>query len=94
MLKSIGVILTVILVFSLINGMITHSDAASMPFGAFLMDVFFLIWVIFYFVIALFKGFKKGMKFKEVVKANYFWMGSFVVLTAYLINDIIHYLLK
>jgi hypothetical protein len=74
--------------------MIIHSHAASMPFGAFLMDIFFLLWVFFNFVITFFKGFKKGTKFKEVVKENYLWMGSFVVLAAFLLNEIIRYLLK
>ncbi|PEK98189.1 hypothetical protein [Bacillus sp. AFS017336] len=88
MAKIIGIIFTLILVLSLINGIVTHNDATSMPFGAFLMDVFILLLLIFFIILSLFKRYKKGLK------VNYFWMGYFSVLAVYLVNDIIHYLLK
>lgn len=94
MLKIIWVFFSIVIIFSLINGIIIDSNGASMPFGAFLIDIFFLLFVIFNFVVTFFKGFMKGMKFKEVVKENYLWMGSLVFLVAYFLNDIIRYLLK
>jgi hypothetical protein len=65
-----------------------------MPFGAFLMDVFFVLLVIVYFVRTFFKGFKNNMTFKEIVKLNSVWMGSLFVFASFLIGDVIHYLLK
>jgi hypothetical protein len=65
-----------------------------MPFGAFMMDVFLILLVIVYFVRAFSKGFKKGLLFKEILKINGFTMGCLLVFSSYLINDIIHYLLK
>ncbi len=72
MLKIIGVIITIVSYNFSLNGMIIHSNAASMPFGAFLIDVLVLLWCIFQFCHILLNGFKNGLKFKEVVKENYF----------------------
>jgi len=88
--KIIGIIFTLILVFSLINGFVTHNDASSMPIEAFLMDIFILLLIIFFIILSICKGYKKGVKFK----GNYFWLGYFTVLAVYMINDIIHYLLN
>jgi hypothetical protein len=93
-LKIIGVISSIVIIFSLINGNIMYSNASSMPFGAFLMDVFLALLVIVYFVRTFFKGSKNNMTFKEIVKSNSFWMGSLVVFASFLIGDVIHYLLK
>ncbi|CRK82955.1 hypothetical protein [Neobacillus massiliamazoniensis] len=65
-----------------------------MPFGAFLMDVFLLLLVIVYFVRTFLKGIKNKMTFIEIIKSNYFWMGSMLVFASYMINNVIHYLLK
>lgn len=94
MLKIIGVIFSIVIIFSLINGSIIHSNASSMPFGAFLMDDFLVLLVIVYFVRTFFKGFKNNMTFKEIVKSNSLWMGSLFVFASFLIGDVIHYLLK
>jgi hypothetical protein len=93
-LRIIGVIFFIVIIFSIINGSITHNNASSMPFVAVLVDVFLLLVVIVYFVRTFFKGFKNNMKFKEIVKSNYFWMGSLLVFASFLIGEVIHYLLK
>jgi hypothetical protein len=93
-LKIIGVIFLIVIIFSIINGSITHNNAASMPFGAFIMDDFLVLLVIVYFVRTFFKGFKNDMTFKEIVKSNSFWVGSLLVFASFLIGDVIHYLLK